>query len=198
MTQFAQLDANNLVLQVILADQAFIDAGRVGDPAGWVAVLPAGAAGVGFTYDRETGSFAAPVQPGPSADEAKAELRAMINAATASILSRYPAAEPLSWPAKEAEARTFLALEEPSLADCGLLLAEVAAELNIATGVVTHEQLVAKAEAVVAKANVWRPFISTLAGLRQRYEAAIDAAEDGAARRAAVVAARVEIVGLSE
>lgn len=36
MAHFAQVDANNIVVQVIVADQEFIDSGAVGDPAQWI------------------------------------------------------------------------------------------------------------------------------------------------------------------
>ena len=36
MAHFAQIDANNIVLRVIVAEQDFIDSGAVGDPASWL------------------------------------------------------------------------------------------------------------------------------------------------------------------
>jgi hypothetical protein len=36
MGHFAQIDKNNVVTRVIVAEQEFIDTGRVGDPSTWV------------------------------------------------------------------------------------------------------------------------------------------------------------------
>lgn len=36
MSHFAQIDENNIVVHVIVAEQDFIDSGAVGDPASWI------------------------------------------------------------------------------------------------------------------------------------------------------------------
>lgn len=36
MAHFAQVDENDVVIQVIVAEQEFIDSGLVGDPASWI------------------------------------------------------------------------------------------------------------------------------------------------------------------
>lgn len=56
MQYFAKIE-NNLVTQVIVADQEFIDSGAVGDPANWVETFVGGGvrknyAGKGMTYDK--------------------------------------------------------------------------------------------------------------------------------------------------
>jgi hypothetical protein len=81
MSHFAQIDSNNIVTQVIVAEQDFIDTGLVGDPATWIQTsyntrngihygpdgVPDGGvalrknyAGVGYTYDRERDAFIPP------------------------------------------------------------------------------------------------------------------------------------------
>jgi len=197
MSEFAQVDSGGTVLQVILADKAFIDGGYAGDPSAWHPVIPEGSAGIGYTVDG-TGRFVPPGGfPGPSISEAKAELKAMIEAATAPILDAYPRAERLSWDAKEADAAAFMAAEDPEPWQFDLLRSEIAAEMAIVVGDVTLEQLTAKAEAVLWMASQFRALVSFLSGLRKRTEAAIDAAEDDAGRRAAVEAARAAIGGLA-
>jgi hypothetical protein len=39
MAHFAQIDENNRVVQVIVAEQDFINSGLVGDPARWIQVI---------------------------------------------------------------------------------------------------------------------------------------------------------------
>lgn len=36
MSHYAQIDENNIVIQVIVADQDFIDSGAVGNPSSWL------------------------------------------------------------------------------------------------------------------------------------------------------------------
>lgn len=36
MAHFAEIDTNNIVLRVIVADQEFIDSGAIGDPSSWI------------------------------------------------------------------------------------------------------------------------------------------------------------------
>jgi hypothetical protein len=70
MSHFAEIDANNIVLRVIVADQGFIDSGAVGDPAKWVQTSYNGNmrknyAGIGYVYDAGRDAFIAP-KPYPS------------------------------------------------------------------------------------------------------------------------------------
>ena len=86
MSHFAQVE-NGTVTQVIVAEQDFIDAGHVGDPAAWVqtsyntragvhyspetgepdggVALRGNYAGIGYVYDSELDAFYAP-SPFPS------------------------------------------------------------------------------------------------------------------------------------
>lgn len=81
MSHFAHIDENNIVDQVIVADQEFINSGAVGDPAQWIQTsyntrggvhygsdgLPDGGdalrknyAGIGYTYMPDIDAFVAP------------------------------------------------------------------------------------------------------------------------------------------
>ena len=53
MPHFAQVDGTDVVIRVIVADQAFIDSGRVGDPATWIETDPESYAGK--SWDHATG-----------------------------------------------------------------------------------------------------------------------------------------------
>lgn len=81
-TYFAEIDDKGLVLRVIVADQAFIASGKVGDPTKWVETSLDGAlrknyAGIGYQYNKSRDAF---VTPKPFAswvlDEAKAQYQA--------------------------------------------------------------------------------------------------------------------------
>lgn len=129
-------------------------------------------------------------------EQAKAQILAMLDRPTGPILTAYPAGEPLSWPAKEAEATAFMAAAEPVAADYALLRAEVAAEHAIGQSEVTLPQLTAKAEAVLWMASQWRALIATTSGLRKRGLTAIAAASDDAGRRAVLAQIEAEVAGL--
>jgi len=81
MAHFAQIDVNNIVTRVIVAEQNFIDSGEVGNPSWWIqtsyntrggvhygddgqpdggVALRKNYAGVGFTYDSERDAFVPP------------------------------------------------------------------------------------------------------------------------------------------
>lgn len=65
MSHFAQLDQTLTVINVIVADQAFIDSGAVGDPASWLLTSYDGSirkrfAGIGFAYSPEHDAFVPP------------------------------------------------------------------------------------------------------------------------------------------
>lgn len=62
MSYFAQLDPNNLVLQVISAEQDFIDTGLVGDPASWYQT----------SYNTKGGVYYIPNTNTPDPDQTKA------------------------------------------------------------------------------------------------------------------------------
>jgi hypothetical protein len=62
-TTFAEIDAQGTVLRVIVADQDFIDSGRVGDPKNWIETSPTirkNPAGKGYTYDKTLDAFIPP------------------------------------------------------------------------------------------------------------------------------------------
>ena len=75
MSHFAEIDSNNIVLRVIVAEQDFIDSGAVGSPSTWVQTsyntkggkhlvggdgLRKNYAGKGFTYDSTRDAFIPP------------------------------------------------------------------------------------------------------------------------------------------
>ena len=69
MSHFAKIE-NNIVTQVIVAEQDFINSGAVGDSFLWVQTSYSGSfrknyAGVGYTYDSVRDAFIPP-QPYPS------------------------------------------------------------------------------------------------------------------------------------
>lgn len=86
MSHYAQIDENNIVVQVIVAEQYFIDSGAVGDPTRWIQTsyntyggthygldgqpdngiaLRKNYAGIGYTYDSTRDAFIPP-KPYPS------------------------------------------------------------------------------------------------------------------------------------
>lgn len=82
MSHFAEIDENGVVKRVIVAEQDFIDSGKVGDPKNWVQTsyntirgkhrlggtpLRKNYAGVGYTYDKERDAF---IPPAPKNIEA--------------------------------------------------------------------------------------------------------------------------------
>lgn len=79
MAHFAKIE-NGLVVQVVVAEEDFIQTGALGDPAGWIQTsynthggqhanggtpLRKNYAGIGYTYDSERDAFIPP-QPYPS------------------------------------------------------------------------------------------------------------------------------------
>lgn len=65
MSHFAKLDNNNIVQEVIVADQQFINTGVVGDVFKWVQTSYNGNfrknfAGIGYKYDRIRDAFIPP------------------------------------------------------------------------------------------------------------------------------------------
>ena len=64
-TYFAEIDKNDKVLRVIVADQAFIDSGKVGSPTNWVETTIDGSkrknyAGIGYQYNKGLDAFIPP------------------------------------------------------------------------------------------------------------------------------------------
>ena len=64
-TYFAEIDAGGTVLRVIVADQAFIDSGKVGPAKNWVQTTVDGSvrknyAGKGYTYNKTLNAFVPP------------------------------------------------------------------------------------------------------------------------------------------
>jgi hypothetical protein len=75
MSHFANIDDNNMVTQVIVAEQDFIDSGAVGDPSKWIQTsyntfagqhrnggtpLRKNYAGIGYSYDSQRDAFIPP------------------------------------------------------------------------------------------------------------------------------------------
>lgn len=75
MSHFAHIDDNNIVTQVIVAEQDFINSGAVGDPSKWIQTsyntyggqhsnggtpLRKNYAGIGYTYDPSRDAFYSP------------------------------------------------------------------------------------------------------------------------------------------
>lgn len=81
MSHFAEIDENNIVTRVIVAEQDFIDSGAVGDPSRWIqtsyntragvhygqdgqpdggVALRKNYAGIGYSYDPDLDAFIPP------------------------------------------------------------------------------------------------------------------------------------------
>lgn len=75
MSHFAEIDNNGIVLRVIVAEQAFINSGHVGNPHSWIQTsynthggkhmlngvpLRKNYAGIGYTYDADRDAFIPP------------------------------------------------------------------------------------------------------------------------------------------
>lgn len=61
-TYYAEIDANGIVLRVIVADQSFINSGAVGNPDNWVQSWPDGGsrmnpAAQGYNYNKTKNRF---------------------------------------------------------------------------------------------------------------------------------------------
>ena len=70
MAHFAQIDNNNIVINVIVAEQDFINSGAVGDASLWIQTsynsrIRKNFAGNGYTYDSTRDAFIPP-KPYPS------------------------------------------------------------------------------------------------------------------------------------
>lgn len=62
MAHFAEIDENNIVLRVIVAEQDFIDSGAVGDSSRWIQT----------SYNTRGGIYYKPNSDEPSEDQSKA------------------------------------------------------------------------------------------------------------------------------
>ena len=66
MSHFARIDGNNIVIEFIVADQEYIDTGKLGDPDMWLLSADENGgfrhnrAGIGFTYSHEDDAFIPP------------------------------------------------------------------------------------------------------------------------------------------
>ena len=65
MSHFAEINSDNIVQRVIVAEQNFINSGAVGDSFNWVQTSYNGNfrknyAGTGYTYDKSKDAFIAP------------------------------------------------------------------------------------------------------------------------------------------
>ena len=65
MAHFAQIDENNVVIQVIVIEQDVIDTGAFGDPTTWVQTSYDGSirknyAGIGYIYNKDSDIFIPP------------------------------------------------------------------------------------------------------------------------------------------
>ena len=70
MSHFAKIDNNNIVTEVIVAEQDFINSGAVGDSFLWIQTsynnnFRKNFAGIGYTYDKTRDAFIPP-KPFPS------------------------------------------------------------------------------------------------------------------------------------
>jgi hypothetical protein len=70
MSHFAKIDSNNIVIDVIVAEQDFVDSGAVGLASEWIQTsynsnIRKNFAGIGHTYDSVRDAFYEP-QPYPS------------------------------------------------------------------------------------------------------------------------------------
>jgi hypothetical protein len=115
-----------------------------------------------------------------------------INTITSSALTAYPAAEVESWPIQKAEAEAVLAAETPTLAMAPFLTGVCQAQFGPADDAARLAQLIEKAQAVKANADVWGNMAAYVNGLRARTQMAIMAAEDVAGADAALAAGIAE------
>lgn len=65
MSHFAEIDENGTVLRVIVAEQDYINTGRLGDPKKWVQTsynnnIRKRFAGIGYQYDKARDAFIQP------------------------------------------------------------------------------------------------------------------------------------------
>lgn len=117
-------------------------------------------------------------------EAARARIVVLADAISARITARYPAAEVASWPVQEAEARAVAGGADAASAPMLAAMAEAA-------GV----SLADYAAAVTAKARAYREVVVRIKSLRDRIEAAIDAATTPDDIATALLAAAVEAEG---
>lgn len=210
MSEFAQVDQSGLVLQVIVAEQDFINSGLAGPASEWLPVVPEGSAGIGYSWDAASSAFWPPGGfPRPTGAEAKAQLLAAIATVEAVALGGYSVGERQSWPTQLAEAAAFLGLSQAQLlagepgtpgADLSLapfLAGTCTAEYGPASEEVRLAQVNQLAPAVAANAKALSDLSQALIGIRRSAFAAIDSAEDAAGRQAALDAALASLAGMA-
>ncbi len=134
-----------------------------------------------------TQAAAAAVPKYPDADAAKSAMVEWITAFTASVTGPVPIDERLSWDAKEAAARAYIA-QTADAAQTAMIEDEAA---------ITQEVPAELAAIIIAKADVFRAIAAKVAGLRRKTVTAIDAVTDPAIYEVVLVAAKAEAVTLA-
>lgn len=123
----------------------------------------------------------------PDANSAKAAMVEWITSFTQSVTGPVPIDERLSWDAKEAAARAYVA-QTADLSQTAMIEDEAA---------ITGEVPAALAAIIIAKADVFRAIAAKVAGLRRKTITAIDAVTDPANYEVVLVAAKAEAVTLA-
>ena len=118
----------------------------------------------------------------PDADAAKAAMVEWIAGFTAAVTGPVPVDERLSWDAKEADARAYIA-ETATAAQTAMIEDEAA---------ITGEVPADLAAIIIAKADTFRAVVARVAGLRRKTIAAIDAVTDPADYETVLLAAKDE------
>lgn len=147
-------------------------------PAGLVADPPPPASALA-TITRAAGAWQVEEPIGPMKVSAMARVLAMANDLTGRVTRQYPAAEVVSWPTQDAEARAVLA--GGTAADAPLLAA-------LAAG--TGATLQAYATSVLAKSSAYRAILVAAKALRDAAQAGLADADTPAEIEAVVQAAR--------
>lgn len=123
----------------------------------------------------------------PTADAAKAAMIQWASDFMASVTGPVPIDERLSWDAKEAAARAYVA-ETADAAQTAMIDGEAA---------ITGEVPADLAAIIIARADTFRAVVSRVAGLRRKTIAAIDAVTDPADYEVALAAAKAEAITLA-
>jgi|GEM_PF-1091947 len=122
-----------------------------------------------------------------SADAAKAAMVQWANNFTAAVTGPVPIDERLSWDAKEAAARAYIA-ETADTAQTAMIETEAA---------ITEEGPASLAAIIIAKADTFRAVVARVAGLRRKTIAAIDAVVDPADYETVLLSAKAEAEALA-
>jgi hypothetical protein len=129
----------------------------------------------------------APPPKYPSADAAKSAMVEWIAAFTASVTGPVPIDERLSWDAKEAAARAYVATTADTL-QAAMIEGEAA---------VTGEDPATLAAIIIVKADAFRAIAAKVAGLRRKTVTTIDAVKDPADYEVVLLTAKAEAVVLA-